>query len=62
MALELMLAAWSESFMFAVGSTEACLFWVLIAWIIAYKKKAAKAAKEEALYVEQEETLRSDNL
>lgn len=46
MAIELMLAAWSESFMFAVGSTEACTFWVLISWMIVYKKKVAKKQKE----------------
>ncbi len=44
MILELLIAAWSESFLFAVGSTEACTFWVLISWIIVYKKKE----KEEA--------------
>ena len=45
MAVELMIAAWSESFLFAVGSTEACTFWILITWIIVYKKKS----KEESL-------------
>ncbi len=39
MILELLIAAWSESFLFAVGSTEACTFWILLAWIIVYKKK-----------------------
>lgn len=38
MACNLMIAAWSESFMFAVGSTEGFTFWFLIAWIIAYIK------------------------
>ncbi len=43
--LELLIAAWSESFLFAVGSTEACTFWVIISWMAAYKKKG----KEELL-------------
>lgn len=38
MTCNLMIAAWSESFMFAVGSTEGFTFWFLIAWIIAYIK------------------------
>lgn len=42
LVLELLIAAWSESYLFAVGSTEACTFWILIAWIIAYKKKNKK--------------------
>lgn len=32
-----MIAAYSESFLFAVGSTEACTFWVLLTWNIAYQ-------------------------
>ena len=39
---EIMIAAWSESFLFAVGSTEACLFWVLLIWISVYKKRLGK--------------------
>ena len=38
--------------MFAVGSTEACLFWVLIVWMIVYKKRAKQTIennKEEIL-------------
>ena len=38
MAFNLMVAAWSESFMFAVGSTEGFTFWFLVAWITAYIK------------------------
>lgn len=36
MAILLLIAAWSESFLFAVGSTEGFTFWFLIAWILAY--------------------------
>ena len=39
LALELLIAAWSESFLFAVGSTEACTFWILITWINVYKRR-----------------------
>ncbi len=38
MGLNIMIAAWSESFMFAVGSTEGFTFWFLVAWIAAYMK------------------------
>ena len=38
MLLNLAIAAWSESFMFAVGSTEGFAFWFLVAWILAYLK------------------------
>lgn len=36
MSVSLLIAAWSESFLFAVGSTEGFIFWFLIAWILAY--------------------------
>lgn len=42
MIFEIMVAAWSESFLFAVGSTEACLFWVLLMWIVVYKRRLGK--------------------
>ena len=32
-----LVAAYSESFLFAVGSTEACTFWMLLTWNIAYR-------------------------
>ncbi|MBQ8859894.1 MAG: O-antigen ligase family protein [Ruminococcus sp.] len=37
--VELMLAAWSESFLFAVGSTEACTFWMTFMWCIVYRDR-----------------------
>ena len=37
--VELMLAAWSESFLFAVGSTEACTFWMIFMWCIVYRDR-----------------------
>ena len=45
MIIELIVAAWSESFLFAVGSTEACTFWMLFTWSIAYSanKKSTNA-------------------
>jgi len=39
MGLSLLIAAWSESFLFAVGSTEGFIFWFLIAWILSYISK-----------------------
>jgi hypothetical protein len=36
MMVSLLVAAWSESFMFAVGSTEGFTFWFLLAWLRAY--------------------------
>lgn len=39
MMVELLIAAWSESFLFAVGSTEACTFWMLFTWAIVYIEK-----------------------
>lgn len=36
MAGSLLIAAWSESFLFAVGSTEGFTFWFLISWILSY--------------------------
>lgn len=47
MFVELLIAAWSESFLFAVGSTEACTFWILISWMIAYKKKTKEELSKE---------------
>lgn len=38
MCLSLMINAWSESFLFSVGSTEAFCFWVAFIWILAYLK------------------------
>ena len=38
MVFNLLIAAWSESFLFAVGSTEGFTFWFLIAWLAAYMK------------------------
>ena len=32
----LAISAWSESFLFAVGSTEGFTFWFLLAWVLAY--------------------------
>ena len=39
MMIELLIAAWSESFLFAVGSTEACTFWMLFTWNLVYLEK-----------------------
>lgn len=39
MLLVLLIAAWSESFLFAVGSTEGFTFWFLLSWILAYMHK-----------------------
>lgn len=38
MLLVLIIVGWSESFMFAVGSTEGFTFWFLLAWLISYTK------------------------
>lgn len=38
MMLSLMVAAYGESFLFAVGSSEACIFWMLFTWGLAYMK------------------------
>ena len=40
--IELAIAAWSESFLFAVGSTEACTFWIVFMWVVAYMKNMKK--------------------
>ena len=42
MLISLAIAAWSESFMFAVGSTEGFTFWFLLAWIMVYIKQMKK--------------------
>ncbi len=42
MALSLMVCAWSESFLFSVGSTEAFAFWMLFVWLMSYLKKGDK--------------------
>ena len=47
MLLNLSIAAWSESFMFAVGSTEGFVFWFLVAWIMAYLKLLRREKKQE---------------
>lgn len=39
MMLSLAVAAWSESFMFAVGSTEGFTFWFLLAWLWIYVQR-----------------------
>lgn len=39
MSLSLMICAWSESFLFAVGSAEAFCFWLFFIWMIVYLKK-----------------------
>lgn len=39
MMLSLAVAAWSESFMFAVGSTEGFTFWFLLAWLSTYVQR-----------------------
>jgi len=36
MIVGLAVAAWSESFLFAVGSTEGYTFWFLLAWLLVY--------------------------
>lgn len=36
MLVSLMINAWSESFLFSVGSTEAFVFWMLFDWMIVY--------------------------
>lgn len=42
MLVVLLIAAWSESFMFAVGSTEGFTFWFLLAWAMVYIKGTEK--------------------
>lgn len=49
MIVELLIAAWSESFLFAVGSTEACTFWLLFSWSLIYNKKQYFFDKEKLL-------------
>ncbi len=39
MLVSLLISAYSESFLLAVGSTEACTFWVIFTWFIAYRDK-----------------------
>lgn len=39
MLVSLIVAAWSESFMFAVGSTEGFTFWFLLAWLWIYVQR-----------------------
>lgn len=39
MLICLAISAWSESFMFAVGSTEGFTFWFLLAWLWAYVQR-----------------------
>lgn len=41
MMIELLIAAWSESFLFAVGSTEACTFWMIFVWTLVFREKFA---------------------
>lgn len=36
MIINLAVTAWSESFLFAVGSTEGFTFWFLLAWVMVY--------------------------
>lgn len=36
-----LVSAYGESFLFAVGSTEACTFWMLFAWLISYRDHVA---------------------
>ncbi len=40
MVVSLLISAWSESFLFSVGSTEAAIFWMLFVWILNYLKKS----------------------
>ncbi len=49
MALSLLINAWSESFLFSVGSTEAFMFWMLFVWMINYLKKSNKEKKGKLL-------------
>lgn len=39
MVISLIINAWSESFLFSVGSTEAFVFWMLFDWMIVYEMK-----------------------
>ncbi len=39
MTISLFIGAWSESFLFSVGSTEAFVFWMLFVWVLNYLKK-----------------------
>lgn len=34
-----LIVAYGESFLFAVGSTEACLFWMMFTWMLVYRNK-----------------------
>lgn len=43
----LAIAAWSESFMFAVGSTEGFTFWFLLAWLWAYVQNKMSFLKKK---------------
>ena len=40
MLISLAISAWSESFVFAVGSTEGFTFWFLLAWLMAYRQQS----------------------
>ncbi len=39
MAFSLLVCAWSESFLFSVGATEAFAFWMIFTWIMNYLRK-----------------------
>lgn len=47
MLFVLAISAWSESFMFAVGSTEGFTFWFLLAWMWAYVQKKDVFSEKE---------------
>ncbi len=47
MLISLAISAWSESFMFAVGSTEGFTFWFLLAWLWAYVQKIDVFSQKE---------------
>ena len=47
MLVVLAISAWSESFMFAVGSTEGFTFWFLLAWLWAYVQNKMSFLKKK---------------
>lgn len=51
MLVGLAISAWSESFMFAVGSTEGFTFWFLLAWLWAYIQRKTDLYPEEGVQI-----------
>lgn len=45
--VDIAIAGYAESFLFAVGSTEGCLFWMLFVWLYGYFRKSLNNTAEE---------------